>query len=79
MFLQHLVDADKEGLVFKASHNAVLVDPKLSGCDGLALRNLRQIKFEFLVVPLVRRELLVILNCRWEKERKGKKGTMTKI
>lgn len=71
MFLQHLVDADKEGLVFKASHNAVLVDPKLSGCDGLALRNLRQIKFEFLVVPLVRRELLVILNCRWEKERKG--------
>lgn len=73
MFLQHLVDADKEGLVFKAPHNTVLVDPKLSGCDGLALRNLRQIKFELLVVPLVRRELLVILNCRREKERKGKK------
>lgn len=73
MFLQHLVDADKEGLVFKAPRNAVLVDPKLSGCNGLTLRNLRQIKFELLVVPLVRRELLVILNCRWEKERKVKK------
>lgn len=64
MFLQHLVDADKEGLVFKALHHAVLVDPKLSGCDSLALRNLRQIELELLVVPLVGCEFLVILNCR---------------
>lgn len=71
MFLQHLVDADKERLVFKALHNAVLVDPKLGSCDSLALRNLRQIEFELLVVLLVRGELLVILNCR--RKRKDKK------
>lgn len=71
MFLQHLVDADKKSLVFKALHHAVLVDPKLSSCDSLALGNLRQIELELLVVLLVRGELLVVLNCRWERKDKN--------
>lgn len=63
IFLQYLIDANQKGLIFKASKNTVLVDSELSSSNSLSFWNLRQIKFELLVMMLIRHEFLVIFNC----------------
>lgn len=69
MFLQHLVDADAEGLVIEALVDEIFIYPELGGGDRLALRDPRQVKSELFVMPPHRQELLIVLHCQGETEK----------
>lgn len=66
--LQHLVDAKSEGLVLKALLNKVLVDPELSRCNELPLRDAREVEAELPPVLLV--EIFITIHCGKERRRK---------
>lgn len=69
VLLQHLVDADAEGLVIEALVDEILIYPELGGGDRLALWDPRQVKSELFVMPPHRQELLIVLHCQRETEK----------
>lgn len=69
VFLQHLVDADAEGLVIEALVDEVFINPELGGGHRLALWDPRQVKSELFVMPPHRQELLIVLHCQGETEK----------
>lgn len=62
MLLDHLVDFEQEGVVAERPAHALLVEAKLGGGDGLALRDLGQVEFKLLVVMALQGELPVELH-----------------
>lgn len=69
VFLQHLVDADAEGLVIEALVDEIFIYPELGGSDRLALWDPRQVKSELFVMPPHRQELLIVLHCQGKTEK----------
>lgn len=72
VFLQHLIDADTEGLVIVTFMDEIFVYPKLSSSDCLALWDTWQVKTEFSVMSSHWQELLIVLH--WKK--RGKRETL---
>lgn len=68
VFLQHLIDADTEGLIIVTFMDEIFVYPKLGSSDCLALRDTWQVKTEFSVMSSHWQELLIVLH--WKKRGK---------
>lgn len=69
VFLQHLVDADAEGLVVIALVDEVFINPKLCSSDRLTLWDPWQVKSELFMMPSHWEELFVMLHCKTQIKR----------
>lgn len=58
--LQDLVETNSECVVVIAFLDEILVNPELCRCDGLSLRNTREVKAKFLSVLLVQKILILV-------------------
>lgn len=63
ILLDDLIYANLNGFILKAAVAPIFVYPELGGCHCLSVRDLSQVKAEFLVVPSVVGEVLVPFNC----------------
>lgn len=59
-----LIDGDVQGPVGPLAHRQGLIDPKLSGCHRLTLRERRQVETKLLPVRTRLQEVALLLHCR---------------